>query len=203
MDADYFDTLVSDPNSFYDVEVNLDERSRGLRWFFSFYVIFAADTADGVAENAILLLDEPGLHLHAVAQRNLIDHFKHGFHNQIIYTTHSPFMIPVDDLASVRTVNISQDVGTTVTNDPTGDVKTLFPLQTALGYDLTQTMFVGSKDLVVEGVSDFWYLSSASEYLVDEQKTGLSSESIITPAEAVPKRSRTWWPSLHLRTYTS
>jgi hypothetical protein len=60
LDADHLDTFVSDPNSVYDVEANLDERSRGLKWFFSFYITFAADTKGGSAENAVLLLDEPG-----------------------------------------------------------------------------------------------------------------------------------------------
>ena len=96
LDGEHFDTLVSDPNALYDVEINLDERSRGFKWFFSFYITFAADTGNGPAEGAILLLDEPGLHLHATAQRDLLDHFKDDFENQIVYTTHSPFMIPID-----------------------------------------------------------------------------------------------------------
>jgi energy-coupling factor transporter ATP-binding protein EcfA2 len=182
LDAQYFDTLISDPNSVYPVDVNLNERSRGFKWFFSFYITFAADTAGGPAENAILLLDEPGLYLHALAQRNLLDLFKNDFENQIVYTTHSPFMIPTEDLSSIRTVNISPEEGTTVTNDPTGDRLTLFPLQAALGYDITQTLFVGANNLVVEGVSDFWYLSSVSEYLVDRSGNGLSPELVITPA---------------------
>jgi energy-coupling factor transporter ATP-binding protein EcfA2 len=60
-DANHLDTFISDPNSVYDVEVNLNERSRGLKWFFSFYITFSADTKGGSAQNAILLLDEPGL----------------------------------------------------------------------------------------------------------------------------------------------
>ena len=47
LDAQHFDTLIADPNSTYDVEVNLDERSRGFQWFFAFYIVFAADTEDG------------------------------------------------------------------------------------------------------------------------------------------------------------
>ena len=47
VDSDYFDTYVSDSNNSYDVEVNLDERSRGFKWFFSFYITFFADTKGG------------------------------------------------------------------------------------------------------------------------------------------------------------
>lgn len=190
LDERHFDTIISDPNAVYPVDVNLNERSRGFKWFFSFYITFAADTASGPAEDAILLLDEPGLYLHAMAQRNLLDLFKNDFENQILYTTHSPFMIPTEELASVRTVNIAQDEGTTVTNDPTGDSMTLFPLQAALGYDITQTLFVGPQNLVVEGVSDYWYLSTISEYLTERgQGPGLPSGMVITPAGGAQKVS--------------
>lgn len=187
IDAEHFDTLVSDPNAVYPMEVNLDERSRGFRWFFSFYVTFAADTAGGPAAEALLLLDEPGLHLHATAQRDLLRQFATDFGNQIIYTTHSPFMVPVDDIASVRTVNISADTGTTVANDPTGDSKTLFPLQAALGFEIAQTLFVGPSNLVVEGVTDFWYLSAVNDILADRAKTPLGREVAITPAGGASK----------------
>jgi hypothetical protein len=190
LDERHFDTIISDPNSLFPVDVNLDERSRGFKWFFSFYMTFAADTAGGPAEDAVLLLDEPGLFLHAMAQRDLLDHFKNDFSNQIIYTTHSPFMIPTEDIASARTVNIAPEVGTTVTNNPTGDQMTLFPLQAALGYDITQTLFVGERNLVVEGVSDYWYLSSVSEHLVDRGGgQGRPAGMVVTPAGGAQKVS--------------
>ncbi|WP_313611404.1 AAA family ATPase, partial [Rhizobium sp.] len=106
LDAQHFDTLISDPNATYDVEVNLDERSRGFQWFFAFYIVFAADTDGGDADDAILLLDEPGLYLHAKSQGDLLKHLEDDFVNQILYTTHSPFMVPTHRLDSVRTVNI-------------------------------------------------------------------------------------------------
>ncbi len=188
-DAQHLDTFIADPNSVYDVEVNLDERSRGLKWFFSFYITFSADTQGGSADNAILLLDEPGLYLHALSQSDLLRHFAQDFKNQIIYTTHSPFMVPTDNLDSIRTVNIEQDAGTTVTNTPTGDSRTLFPLQMALGFSLSQSLFVGSNNLVVEGVTDYWILSSVSEYLLGIGKSGLPKMLTITPAGGAQKVS--------------
>lgn len=187
LDAEHFDTLISDPTSVYDVEINLNERSLGFRWFFSFYIGFAADTERGAKEGAVLLLDEPGLHLHAIAQRDLLKHFEEDFDNQIIYTTHSPFMVPIGDIGAVRTVNISAEDGTTVTNDPTGDYKTLFPLQTALGYTLTQTLFVGPATLVVEGVTDYWYLTAVREHLSDQGLESLPNDLTVTPAGGAQK----------------
>jgi hypothetical protein len=188
-DAHHLDTFVSDPKAVYDVEVNLDERSRGFKWFFSFYVTFAADTKGGSAENAILLLDEPGLYLHATSQNDLLKHLSVDFANQVLYTTHSPFMVPTDKLDAIRTVNIDQDAGTTVSNDPSGDARTLFPLQAALGFNLAQSLFVGPANLVVEGVTDFWIISSISEHLWSVGKNGLPTALTITPAGGAQKVS--------------
>lgn len=187
LDAQYLDTLISDPTAVYDVEVNLNDRSRGLQWFFSFYIGFAADTKGGNAENAILLLDEPGLYLHAKSQLDLLTHLEKDFPNQILFTTHSPFMVPTHHLESVRTVNIAEKTGTTVTNAPTGDSRTLFPLQAALGYNIAQSLFVGPKNLVVEGVTDFWVLSAVSEHFADKGLASLANDLTITPVGGAQK----------------
>lgn len=189
LDGNHFDTLISDPTATYDVEVNLNDRSRGFQWFFAFYVTFAADTDGGKVANAILLLDEPGLYLHSKSQADLLKHFEDDFGNQIIYSTHSPFMVPTHRLDSVRTVNIADKLGTTVANNPTGDAKTLFPLQAALGYDLSQSLFVGPNNLVIEGVTDFWIISAVSSYLLDAGRAALSSDLTMTPAGGAQKVS--------------
>lgn len=186
-DGNNLETIVSEVTDNYDVEVNLDERSRGFQWFFCFYMIFSADTQGGDKDGAILLLDEPGLYLHAKSQGDLIRHLEEDFENQILYTTHSPFMVPTHHLDWVRTVNISVEEGTTVTNDPTGDSRTLFPLQAALGYNLAQSLFLGGSNLVVEGVTDFWLLSAASEYLAGQGGTGLDPKLTMTPAGGAQK----------------
>lgn len=189
LDANHLDTIISDPTSTYDVEVNLNDRSRGFQWFFAFYITFSADTDGGQAENAVLLLDEPGLYLHAKSQSDLLTHLEVDFPNQIVFSTHSPFMVPTHALDSVRTVNIAEEVGTTVTNDPTGDARTLFPLQAALGYDLAQSLFVGPNNLVVEGVTDFWIISAVSAYASEKGKVSLSPTLTMTPAGGAQKVS--------------
>ncbi len=186
-DGNHLETYVSDSTKNYDVDINLDERSRGFQWFFGFYMIFSADTQGGDKDGAILLLDEPGLYLHAKSQGDLLRHLEDDFENQILYTTHSPFMVPTHHLDWVRTVNIGVDEGTTVTNDPTGDARTLFPLQAALGYDLAQSLFLGGSNLVVEGVTDYWLLSAVSEYLSGNGGTGLNPKLTITPAGGAQK----------------
>jgi predicted ATPase len=187
VDADHFDTFVSDPTSTFDVEVNLDERSRGFRWFFSFYITFSADTDGGSAANAILLLDEPGLFLHIESQKDLQLHFERDFDNQIIYATHSPFMIPIQALDRLRTVNISEASGTIVTNNPTGDGRTLAPIRAALGYYYADSLFLGPNNLIVEGVTDWWILEAVSKHFVSGGKPGLPPGLALPPVDGAPK----------------
>jgi ABC-type cobalamin/Fe3+-siderophores transport system ATPase subunit len=187
LDGEHFETLISDPTSTYDVEVNLDERSRGFKWFFSFYITFSADTDGGRANNAILLLDEPGHYLHIQSQKDLQDHFENDFDNQIIYTTHSPFMVPIQTLDRVRTVNVAEDTGTTVTNDPTGDGRTLAPLRAALGYHYVDTLLIAPNNLIVEGVTDWWILEAISKHFISVGKLGLPTQLALPPADGVTK----------------
>jgi hypothetical protein len=86
-------------------------------------------------------------------------------------------------------LSAASQLGTTVTNDPTGDARTLFPLQAALGYNIAQGLFIGSNNLVVEGVTDFWILSTVSAYLADRGKTSLNQELTITPVGGAQKVS--------------
>jgi hypothetical protein len=186
VDAGHFDVLVSDQDT--NAPVPLDERSRGFRWYFSFFISFAADTQGGDKSDAVLLLDEPGLFLHATAQNSLLRFFE-TLPNQIIYTTHSPFMIDSARLENVRTVNLRDGEGTIVTSDPTGDANTLFPLQAALGYELTQTLFIGTRNIVVEGVTDYWYLTTVADYLSELGRKCLDPRTVLTPAGGAPKVS--------------
>jgi AAA ATPase domain len=187
LDGAHFDTLISDPTTTFDVEVNLDERSRGFRWFFSFYITFSADTDGGAAKNAILLLDEPGLYLHIQSQKDLLAHWEKDFDNQIVYTTHSPFMIPIQTLDCLRTVNISEDDGTTVTNNPTGDGRTLAPIRAALGYYYADTLFIGPNNLIVEGVTDWWILEAVSKHFMAAGKSRLAAGLSVCPVDGAPK----------------
>lgn len=92
-------------NRRHRVSVPFDERSRGFVWFFSFVAYFseldAAKTSD-----LIVLLDEPGLALHATAQDDLLRYMEERLapEHQVIYTTHSPFMIDATHSERARTV---------------------------------------------------------------------------------------------------
>lgn len=184
-------------NKLHDMTVPFDDRSAGFTWFFSFLVLFShVSKSHG---NVIILLDEPGLNLHGKAQADLVRFIyqKLSGKHQVIYTTHSPFMVPNDDLACVRTV---EDVvkwkphgeyevfGTKVGDEVLStDRDTLFPLQGALGYEITQSLFIGEHSLVVEGPSDILYLNCASQELKRRGKTGLDSRWTLCPSGGIEK----------------
>jgi energy-coupling factor transporter ATP-binding protein EcfA2 len=153
-------------NTIHEASVSFDDRSTGFVWFFSFLVLFS-QFKKTFGDNIVLLLDEPGTSLHAKAQEDLLRYFKDKLipHHQVIYTTHSPFMVPADNLMAARTVedvvkrdsqgNIEEVLGTKVSDNILSvDRETLFPLQGALGYEITQTLFIGKNSLLVEGPSD-------------------------------------------------
>ncbi|TYC78788.1 AAA family ATPase [Novosphingobium sp. BW1] len=169
----------------------LSNRSRGFVWFFSFLAWYEDVKRQG--QNVILLLDEPGLSLHGRAQADLLRYFDAELSgHQLLYTTHSPFMI---DPTKFERVRIVQDLGIDAPEalpkeedgtkvlanvfDATDD--SLFPLQGALGYEIQQTLFIGPNSLIVEGVADMLYLRAVSGELEREGRTGLSEDWIVTP----------------------
>jgi ABC-type cobalamin/Fe3+-siderophores transport system ATPase subunit len=187
-----FNTRVE--NKRHSVTVPFDERSAGFVWFFSFLVWFS-QMKKNYGDNLIILLDEPGLSLHARAQHDLLRYIKEKLmpHYQVLYTTHSPFMVDAGDLLNVRTVedvvnNSDVSLGTKVRDDVLStDPDTLFPLQAALGYDITQTLFVGKHIVLVEGPSDLLYLRWASNELRLMGKGRLDRRWVITPIGGVDK----------------
>jgi predicted ATPase len=176
--------------------VPFEERSTGFVWFFSFLVKFSQMRKK--QGRVIILLDEPGLTLHGRAQTDLLRYFEEKLRprHQVIYTTHSPFMVPATALHTVRTVedvlveergrltSLGTHVGDEVlSNDP----ETLFPLQGALGYEITQSLFVGKKALLVDSPADVLMLQAASAELNRLERTGLDPSWTLVPTGSLGK----------------
>lgn len=171
----------------HKISLPLDRRSKGFNWFFSFIIWFSKIQADKKSD-FILLLDEPGLNLHASAQADLLRFFEDLSKNyQIIYTTHSPFMVKSDKLNRVRTV-LETDEGTLISDSiQEKDANTLFPLQAALGYDIAQNLFVSKNNLLVEGPADLLYFTILSNILESNGKSGLDPKITIVPVGGLDK----------------
>jgi len=183
-------------NTNHRVTVPLSERSAGFVWFFSFLSQFKQ--LKKTAGNAIILLDEPGLTLHGKAQSDLLRYIEERLlpEHQVIFTTHSPFMVPAERMADVRIVEdvIKHEgrkptvLGTKVSSDALSvDKDTLFPLQAALGYEITQSLFIGKNTLLVEGPSDILYLQAFSAALENRKREGLDSRWTICPSGGIDK----------------
>ena len=121
-------------NNRHRVTTPFDARSAGFVWFFSFLVWFyQMEKTHG--SNLVILLDEPGLSLHATAQADLLRYMREELlpKYQVIYTTHSPFMVDTANFLSVRTVEDATDshgtpLGTKVGDKVlSSDSETLFP----------------------------------------------------------------------------
>jgi hypothetical protein len=176
------------------VSTGLGTRSAGFVWFFSFLAWYSAVKKQN--EPLVLLLDEPGLSLHGKAQEDLLRYFEAEIatnpKHQLIYTTHSPFMVDPRHFERVRIVQdkgIDSEAEFSRDEDGTkvlGDVleagpDSLFPLQGALGYEIYQALFVGPNCLVVEGVSDLLFIQTISGILQRNGRIGLDSRWTITP----------------------
>jgi predicted ATP-dependent endonuclease of OLD family len=186
-DVDGEDLVLKVSDQHNECPIPFEERSHGFQWFFSFYLVFLVESQKA-HRGAILLLDEPGLHLHPTLQSRLIDLFERiSKDNQLLYTTHLPFLVDGDHLERVRTVHLAgpEPQKTVVSNDvrPTGDHDTLFPIQAAVGYSIAQTLFLGKRSVIIEGITDYWLLKALSDCLSMHDNTpALHEETVLIPA---------------------
>jgi hypothetical protein len=174
-DGQYLKVVVEDE---LGVEIELDQRSEGFQWLVSFFTVFFAESA-GKHANAILLLDEPGLSLHGLKQRSFRSTLSRlAARSQTIFTTHSPFLVGPDELDIVRLVEMTDRTsGTKVhTTIKAADPVSVVPLQESLGYDLAQSMFTEQRNLVLERLSDHWYVEATAHLLREAAIVGLHDE---------------------------
>jgi len=185
-DGQYLKVVVEDD---IGVDIELDQRSEGFQWLVSFFVVFFAEAMDK-HKNAILLLDEPGMSLHGLKQRDFRDTISRlAEKNQTIYTTHSPFLVGPDELDIVKVVEMKNrkegtKVHTTISSsDPAG----LLPLQEALGYDLAQSLFSQQRNLILEGITDYWYVDATANLLRESKDENLNDKIALVFANSAGK----------------
>ncbi len=187
-DGDYFQIWVSDSRR--PEEVDLELRSTGLQWFLSFYLVFIVESQDN-NKDAILLLDEAGLTLHPLAQKDLSKFFhKLSESNQIINTTHSPFIVDTENIDRCRVVYYD-DGGYTVVSENlregSGDIgqKSVYAVHAALGLTVSDVILQGSQIVIVEGISDQYYLTTIKNILIREGKLKPSQDILFAPSGGI------------------
>lgn len=170
-DGNYFRIWVSDDRR--EDEIELENRSTGLQWFLSFFLVFTYESEDA-HKDSIILLDEPGLSLHPLAQRSLSVFFDNlSQSNQLLFTTHSPFLIEADRLDRVRKVYVD-DSGYTVSSDNLGGAKkgniaaATYAVFSALNLSVAESLLMGCAPVIVEGPSDQHYLTAIKTILISK-----------------------------------
>ncbi len=154
---------IEDKNTYIDFKA----RSRGFKWFFSFFLKYRA-YHDGELKNSIFLIDEPGLFLHPKGQKDLLQYLeKLGKSNQIIYSTHSPFMINRLKEKRVRVVEKKQKEGTTINTK--GFTANWRHMRTSLGMVLSDSFYFADKTLIVEGPEDKIYILALLQYFIKKE----------------------------------
>ena len=191
-DGQHFFTFVKD-----DLDlalIRLEERSKGFQWFFSFDLMFMHES-EGTFEGCVVLLDEPGLHLHPDAQKDLLrrlEHYAKG--NTLLYTTHLPFMIDLNHPDRIRVLKETDNGIVVTTNFTESPPEAKLVLQAALGMDASQSFLVAERNLVVEGVDDYWILTELSNLLRRDGEEGLPEDVLITPGGGAS-------PAVHIATF--
>ena len=180
-DGRYFRIWVSDDRR-PDVDIELESRSKGFQWFFSFYLVFLVESDEG-HKDAILLLDEPGLHLHPTAQQELMAFFETlSKDNPLLYTTHSPFLIDGERIHRNRPVTEDETGHSRISVDSwPEDRETIFRCKRRQATRWSGGLFQHKKNVLVEGLSDYLYLHALNLHCCALGRQGLPDDIYITP----------------------
>ena len=154
----------------------LNRRAEGFKWTFSFIINFAAETQRSELKEAILLLDEPARNLHPTQQRGISDMLKNlAGTNQVLYATHSPFMIFDYTPGNLLVVELERKnhLSKIYYEYWKADDATLIPILYGLSRGLVESTVdreIGSNSrpiIIVETISDTMYLNAFDKFLQD------------------------------------
>jgi predicted ATPase len=168
-------------------EIELEGRSKGLQWFFSFFLVFMVERQAAHA-NCVLLLDEPGSSLHPIAQRDLLQFF-HALSadNQLIYTTHSPFLVSTGNLGGIHILHVGPDGSSVISSDfrASGRViqDSIYPVQAALGLTVAEGLLRGCQPVLVTSVADQVYAHLMQHYLIRVGQYSLNNRLVFVPID--------------------
>lgn len=161
------------------------QRSKGFLWFLSFYLSLTASVVPNKKRQPrFILIDEPGSFLHPKAQHDILDVLQRRIVNDndvVIYSTHSPYLLPSNCLHRVRLV--LKEHGSTVIADRLNDERirqdirgdALAPIMNAIGIEIgTQTISPDTQNIIIEGITDYYYLNSFAKIVGSDFLSGKS-----------------------------
>jgi predicted ATP-dependent endonuclease of OLD family len=172
-----------------------DQRSRGFLWFLSFFLRLTSAEVEARDIPSLILIDEPGTYLHSKAQKDVLALMENWIvkTHWVLYSTHSPYLLPASDLHRVKVVVKQGGKGTFIADrltDPriksSGFSDALSPVLTSIGIDLNESFnLIRKKNILVEGISDYYYLHAWDKLL---ELNTLNETSVFpgTSASTVP-----------------
>jgi predicted ATP-dependent endonuclease of OLD family len=154
---------ITEGDDFYPPKM----RSKGKQWHLAFYIRVTARAKEDVAN--VILIDEPGLYLHARAQKDVLRKLEDcANETEVIFSTHSPYLIDINKLARIRLVSRSVEDGTTISDKihKGADEDTLTPIITAIGLDLSLGLDIAkNNNIIFEGITDYYYVTAFQQLL--------------------------------------
>lgn len=171
--AGFFYFFINDRTG---AKYTFDERSGGLKYFLSYYIQTKAIRDSMTPQGSIIVMDEPDGFLSAAGQRNLLSVFEllaepiktedTSKRCQVIYTTHSPFLINRNYPERISLVR-KGDGGEGTQHVEMASTRQYEPVRSGLGIEAAETLFMGTENLIVEGVSEQRILVSAIQRFGD------------------------------------
>ena len=146
------------------------QRSAGFQWFLSFYINLLAESSSSGLESKVLLLDDPGVYLHPEGKRDWLESVNEiGMNEQVVFSSHSPYLIDKRYPSRIRAVEDTPRGGTKIREDIfQSDSHTLEPLRNALGVDLGGRRIIKKKKLLVECPTEYYIVAAVANYFEQE-----------------------------------
>lgn len=186
VDATTFDVLVEDEG--LGSPVALKDRSRGFQWFVSFIWRFMF-ASKGDFKNCILLLDEPGIHLHHAGHLDLLEFFESlKDTNQVVYTTHLATLLDLAYPERIRIMEVEDHHAKVIDRIVSSQKEPMMVIEAALGLSGNMSGLLGTRqNLIVEGVDELLVLQKLSGVLNNSGDKGLSESIYLIPAHGASK----------------
>lgn len=175
------DIETSSTGDYESNAIKITERSEGFQWYFNFFITLKGS---GLKAGDIILIDEPGVYLHPKAQLDMLDFIKEQSNTyQIVFTSHSPYLINKDELTHLRLVEKENLQGENMFKETlvrekihgAKDKDTLLPIVDAIGYTIPDINLNFHTIIITEGVSDYYYIKKIMEINnIDFSKTNIT-----------------------------
>ncbi|MFA5773152.1 MAG: AAA family ATPase [Candidatus Paceibacterota bacterium] len=167
-------------------QIDPKKRSEGLQWYLTFLINFRSKLQ--TLKNNIILFDQPGDKLHPGGQKDLLERLEElSEHNQIVYSTHTPFMISKEYPERVRLIRRPDDDTDIVNRLSKKDIFQDELLRNSLGFALSDVAPIAEKNILVEGLLDKMVLLEFINKLKSFKFSINLNSSVFIPAHGASK----------------